>query len=340
MEARGAAYVRRGLLFAGLVVACTAVAGGYLAWKIAAGESAASTTVSPTAPAALTGAHRIVFQNVERENGYAQVSSIPAANPRAERLLSGLVCERVHYSGGRGICLMPRRNVLRFSYDARLLDAQLRESARVSLPGINNRARVSPDGRFAAATGFVSGDSYADQSFSTRTFLLDVERGEKIANLEDFAVYRDGERIRSVDMNFWGVTFGTGGRFYATLQTRGRRYLIRGSVAQQRAEVIHEGVECPSLSPDGSKIAFKKRTGQSSWRLTVLDLSTFVETSLAETRSVDDQAEWLNEEEVLYGLNAAVWSVRADGTGKPRVLIADALSPAVLRPAPARYLGK
>ena len=75
--------------------------------------------------------------------------------------------------------------------------------------------------------------------------------------------------------------------------------------------MIHENVECPSLSPDGTRIAYKKRTGSSStpWHLTVLDLATMRETPLAETRSVDDQVEWLDDDHVLYGVDGAIWAV-------------------------------
>ncbi len=97
--------------------------------------------------------------------------------------------------------------------------------------------------------------------------------------------------------------------------------------------MIHENVECPSLSPDGTRIAFKKRTGSkgSPWRLTVLDLATMRETPLSERRSVDDQAEWLDDGRVLYGVDGDVWMARADGTGQPRRYLAQADSPAAVR---------
>ena len=68
-----------------------------------------------------------------------------------------------------------------------------------------------------------------------------------------------------------------------------------------------------------------------TWRLHVLDLASGRETALAETRSVDDQVEWLDDERIMYGLAGDVWVVAADGGGKPRVFIPDALSPAVVR---------
>ena len=64
----------------------------------------------------------------------------------------------------------------------------------------------------------------------------------------------------------------------------------------------------------------------------MLDLATMRETPLAETRSVDDQAEWLDDDRVLYGLGGEVWVVNADGTGKPARYLTEADSPAVVRP--------
>ena len=138
--------------------------------------------------------------------------------------------------------------------------------------------------------------------------------GRKVANLEDFAVTREGRRITAIDVNFWGVTFARDSdRFYATLATGGKTYLIEGSIEARTARVLHENVECPSLSPDGTRIAYKRRTGSATtpWRLTVLDLATMRETPLAETRSVDDQAEWVDDDTVAYGVDGAV----CDGPG-------------------------
>ena len=88
--------------------------------------------------------------------------------------------------------------------------------------------------------------------------------------------------------------------------------------------MIHENVECPSLSPDGTRIAFKKRTGSKGtpWRLTVLDLATMRETPLSERRSVDDQAEWLDDGRVLYGVDGRCGWRAPTGPGQPRRYIA------------------
>jgi Tol biopolymer transport system component len=152
-----------------------------------------------------------------------------------------------------------------------------------------------------------------------------------LANLEKFDVTRDGKPFKAIDFNFWGVTFTRDERrFYATLSTGGEFYLVEGDIASRQARVIAEGVECPSLSPDEKRIAFKRRQGN-DWRLHVLDLETKREVALAETRSVDDQVEWLDDDRILYGLIQDVWVVRADGSGVPRIYIPNALSPAVVR---------
>ena len=60
------------------------------------------------------------------------------------------------------------------------------------------------------------------------------------------------------------------------------------------------------------------------------------ETSLAETKSVDDHAEWLDNHHVLYALvDGAPWMsvmvVPSDGSGQPQIFAKGATSPAVVR---------
>ena len=245
-----------------------------------------------------------------------------------------LSCDRVYFEAGRGICVA-RGEGFAAGYKARIFGADLRVKREVAIEGIPSRARVSPDGRYGTVTMFVSGHSYAVAgTFSTATTLIDLERGEAIAQLEDFTVLRRGRPVTAVDRNYWGVTFSRDGdTFFATLATGGKTYLIEGSVSRRTARVLYENVECPSLSPDGTRIAYKRRSSSNKapWRLTVLDLATRRETPLAETRSVDDQAEWLDDDTVLYGIDGEVWSVRADGSGRPSRVLTAAASPAVVR---------
>ncbi len=117
--------------------------------------------------------------------------------------------------------------------------------------------------------------------------------------------------------------------------TTDHTYLVHGNLSTRRIETVQRNVECPSLSPDERHIAYKKRRADGDWRFTVLDLETGRETALAETRSIDDQLAWLGSDRVLYGVAGNVWVTRADGGGKPRVLLRRADSPTVVRPAAA-----
>ena len=225
-------------------------------------------------------------------------------------------------------------------FSAKILDGTLTEVGSVRLAGVPSRTRISPDGRYGAVTSFVTGHSYADVGqFSTAATIIDLERGRKVADLErDFAITVDGKRATARDRNFWGVTFSRDGdTFYATMATGGKTYLIKASLRRRTAVSIHVNVECPSLSPDETRIGYKKAVGHDPpiWRFHVLDLATGRETALAETQPLDDQVEWLDDENVLYRSGESTWTVPADGSGAPRRWLAAGDSPAIVRAAPA-----
>jgi hypothetical protein len=201
-----------------------------------------------------------------------------------------------------------------------VLDARLNVTKRIKLAGIPSRARVSPDGRWGGTTAFIVGHSYAAPGeFSTATTLLDLRDEKVVGNLEDLVtVTHDGRRFAPVDRNFWGLTFSRDGdTFYATMASKGRTWLLEGSIKSRTATTIHDNVECPALSPDETRIAYKKAvaTSPTKWRFHVLDLATGRETPLAETRSIDDQLEWLDDGHLLYGDRERTWAVPADGSG-------------------------
>ena len=279
--------------------------------------------------------------------GSTRASAWPASERLDEagggRRATPLRCDRVDFAGERGVCLTTDRFYT--THAIMVFDGAFEPLHRLPLHGVPSRVRLAPDGRLAAVTVFVSGHSYLDEGFSTETSIVDTYSGERlVANLEELRVYRDGAPFRAVDFNFWGVTFAADSdRFYATLGTAGTVYLVEGRVSTRRADVVLEGVECPSLSPDQSRIVFKKRlpfaTGL-GWRLHVMDLRSRAVTPLAEPRSVDDQAEWLDDSTILYALPDAsaptpmvtdVWRIPADGGGAPELLLEGASSPAVLR---------
>lgn len=248
-----------------------------------------------------------------------------------QRVYVGAHCSRTYAAGGRAMCLGEDQ-----AGAGHLMDAALLPTREFSQPGLPSRVRVSADGRWGATTVFVFGHSYATVGFSTQTLLHDLATGATV-DLERFTVTRDGQRLESPDFNFWGVTFAGGDRFYATLGTGDHAYLIEGDIARRSARVLRDGVECPSLSPDGTRIVYKARVagqGPRQWRLHLLDLRTMTDRPLAETRSVDDQAEWLDDRTVLYGLDQEkvlgtdLWALPVDGSA-PSLFLRQAASPAV-----------
>lgn len=303
-------------------------------------SSVAVISTDPDRLVVVLRAPHVFFRNTALGAGYGRLALASLSEPDGTRYVAGLECERVDFGGGVGVCLTANRRFTT-TYTARILDGALATTHEVPLSGIPSRARVSPDGRLAAVTVFVAGHSYASSVFSTKTILIDTQRGSTIADLEQFTVTRAGSTFKSVDFNFWGVTFTRDpNRFFATLSSRGVFYLIEGDANARRAQAIKEGVECPSLSPDERRIAFKKRTtsgGRLIWQLAVLDLATRAERILSsETRSIDDQVEWLDNERILYATQddqfgpgaTSIWSLNVDDGSVLRWL-PNAYSPSV-----------
>ncbi|MFF1375313.1 hypothetical protein [Streptomyces sp. NPDC058308] len=281
------------------------------------------------------------------EGGSGRVARLPltAAASRepsrtAARTAGGPSCERFYAAADTGLCLQRRAGIPPKSY-AVVLDGRLREKRRIALTGIPNRARVSASGRMLSWTMFATGDSYAGSSFSTRTSILDTRTGYLIKNMEEIPLTIDGRRHHSPDVNYWGVTFAKDdNRFYATVSTKGKTYLVRGDMKKWAATALRSNVECPSLSPDNTRIAFKKRVRKGTrdpWRLYVLDLRTMREHPVAEQHSVDDQAAWLDDDTLAYALPGKsgrrqnIWSTPANGSARPTLRIRGASSPTAVR---------
>lgn len=298
------------------------VAAGYTALSGATPDDAARSVPAGAGP------RLMVLSN-------GKLSTVPKTDPAGSREVTEQRCDRVYSAAGTISCLRPV-GALKAS-ELAVLDRDLKELRTVPLTGFPNRTRVSASGRMVAWTLFVDGHSYAANGFSTSTGILDTKTGALVTSLEEFAV--EGMPQRPVDTNYWGVTFtADDNRFYATMSTGGHRYLLEGDFAARKIRPLTDldDVECPSLSPDGTRIAYKKAVGgdpQKGWRVSVLDLATRAITELAETRSVDDQPAWVDDRTVAYGIQRDdglndVWAVPADGSGAPAILVPEASSPA------------
>ncbi|WP_370949775.1 TolB family protein [Amycolatopsis sp. cg5] len=317
------------LIAAGGVIVLIAAAVAYI---VGSRDHGAAATGTPGAVTLTPGPRLLFISTADADRGH--LATIDGAGVRA---VSPLTCNRVYAAAGTGLCLRPEAGLT--TYQLVVLDTQLNAKREIPLVGLPNRARVSASGQRAAWTVFVTGDSYNGGRFSTRVGTLDLRTGDLEGTLEDFAVTVDGKPYQAADLNFWGVTFARDdNRFYATMSTGSHRYLVEGDSTARTVRTLRDNVECPSLSPDNRRVAYKSAVDgdpAKGWRLSVLDLETGTVTALAETHSVDDQAAWLDDRTIAYPLSrdgghSDVWAVPANGSGTPRLLIPDAESPSAL----------
>lgn len=290
----------------------------------------------------VSGQARVIFRSTAIGNDYGRVAVVPLADPDGPRAFTPARCDRVYSRDGEAVCLYAKPGFVT-TYRAEVLDENWTVRRDLPLAGVPSRTRLSPDGDRVATTTFVAGHAYTSPGeFSTETLVSPVDGGDSLNLEDDFELLVDGKQNSSQDRNMWGVTFtGDGDHFYATAASGDKTWLVRGSVKTRELVTLREDAECPSLSPDGTRVAFKTRNGQAQgqWMIAVHDLATGRSTLLAEKRSVDDQIEWLDDEHVLYGLPRSgngpsasdVWTVPADGSGSPGLFIPDAWSPAVVR---------
>jgi hypothetical protein len=281
-----------------------------------------------------------VFRNTAGGDSYGMVASVPLSEPGAERAMTSLPCDRVYATHENLMCLHTDPGTVT-SFGATLYDASGTKLKSWPLPGVPSRTRISADSSLVAQTSFVTGSAYGSVPFSTQTTVSAVN-GVDYGNLENFTLLVDGQKVTASDRNFWGVTFSSDDNtFFATAASGGHTWLVRGNLRGRTLVAIHDGAECPSLSPDGTKIAYKKNVSTTStprWTLAVLDFASGRETLLPIEQNVDDQAEWLNDSTLLYGLadpsvtgDSNVYSIPIDGSAGPSLFLRHAWSPSVVR---------
>ncbi|MFK0005889.1 TolB family protein [Paenarthrobacter sp. NPDC090520] len=300
----------------------------------------AAPSVGVTAGQTLPSVPFVLFRNTAAGQGYGNAATVPLSAPGGTRAVSEQACDRVYGTSSEVVCLKANRGLVT-AFEADVLNRDWQQQRSWPLTGIPSRTRISPDGSLIATTVFVTGHSYATAGFSTATEI--TQDSGSLGNLEDFALMVNGERLLATDRNLWGVTFvpGQSDTFYATAASSGRIWLVKGSLSARTLTAVHDNVECPSISPDGTRIAYKKNDAgplTAHWRVAILDLASGKETVLSEKRSVDDQIEWLDNNTVLYGLadettegDSNIWQLGTDPAAQPGLFIAHAWSPSVVR---------
>jgi hypothetical protein len=325
----------------GILLLAGAAGYGIMAWADHRDRASAPSEAQSVATDVRPAGPRVVFRNTAGGEGYGLVASVPLSDPSAVRTVTALACDRVYATAAVQSCLHTDRGVVT-TFNATLTDASGRELDSWPLAGVPSRTRVSPDSDLVAVTSFVTGESYATVGFATMTTISATDGSMDSGNLEDFALIVDGVQVTAADRNIWGVTFGDDDNvFFATAASAGQTWLVRGDLEARTLTAVRDAAECPSLSPDGTRIAYKKdvSTGDAPlWSIAVLDVATGTETILPEKRNVDDQVDWLDDDTLLYGLVRAdeagdsdVWAVSADGTAQPELFIAHAWSPSIVR---------
>jgi hypothetical protein len=331
------------LLLLAVVVATLGAAGAqtFTAFQQSNASQQAAPEVQVSSADALPAGQFVIFRNTASGQGFGQAATASLSEPTGRRTLLGRACDRVYAARNLVSCL-ETRNGIPTTFEAATYDASLQQQGTWALGGIPNRTRVSPDGSLVATTVFVSGHSYASSSFSTQTIISPAD-GSVQTNLEDYALIDNGARIKASDRNIWGVTFSPGkpNDFYATASSQGNIWLVHGDIAARTLTITASGVECPSISPDGQRIAFKKSTSGTlagARQPAVLDLATGNVTVLGEQRDLDDQIEWLDNGTILYGMprdgsgpDSDVWSLSLEPGATPQLFIEHAWSPAVVR---------
>lgn len=319
---------RRVGLFVGICAIAILIVVVYVLVAVLGGEDDDTPSVAATPVVKIVAGDTLALDR-DRQHPKAW-GRVVIINKAGRRQLGKLTCERVAFAAGHGICLAQSRKIPTPGYEARFFDANQNVTGKASLSGTPSRARVSPDGRFAASTTFVAGDGYTNPGqFSTRTRIYDVASGKDFGDLEDYTVLKDNKKFSAQDFNFWGVTFtGEGAQFYATLGTGNHHYLIKGDAQTRRLTVVRDGIECPSLSPDGTRIGYKARVGDPfQWRFHVLDLKTGKDVELTHEGSIDDQIAWLDNDTLAYGVGEEAMEVPADGSAPPKLLLRSAVNP-------------
>jgi hypothetical protein len=226
---------------------------------------------------------------------------------------SSIRCARLHAAAsGEVLCLS--NNVMtkgRFEFSApyaatysRDLNTQTNRFNEGSNARIN-RARISSDGKQQAWTYFIRGHNYMDAGSAQFSTLTQIHSppSSTLQDVEKWPLTHKGAVVKAIDLNYWGVSFHPKNpqQFLVTAFFKGKAHLALGDLRSKTMRTIYEGVECPSYSPNGDTIAFKKRLSSTRWAPAILHLSTLKATVFNHIKeSVDDQIDWLDAHTLLY----------------------------------------
>ncbi len=189
------------VVFGLLALVLVVIGGAYVGARMRQSQQSAAlpTPTGVSLDAILAQPHLVFLDAPDYSHRHLAVASLDRPD---ERYVTQSVCDRVYATSGGGMCLGVDGTVA-YLYNARAVDPRLQPGTTFDVPVVPSRVRVSPRGHYAAATVFVSGDSYG-APFSTRTFLFDLQSNQLLGNLEDFTVTNQGAPFQSVDLQLLG----------------------------------------------------------------------------------------------------------------------------------------
>ncbi|MFT4595932.1 MAG: hypothetical protein ACI9TF_000169 [Paracrocinitomix sp.] len=261
------------------------------------------------------------------------------------RTLLDRTCMRVHIATDHGVCLAENEGVVAsFTttfFRAENLNADIKSYAS-ALP---SRARISPGGTFSAVTAFVSGSSYADIGAETTTIVTidEIDSNQLLRGANQFTIASNEARFNNQNPQYWGVTFAADeDEVYITGFFGDMPEVMHGTLNNMTIEPTGWVGSCPSLSPDGETLVFKEMTADNNFELVAVNLETNTKHKLGETRPVDDQVEWLDNDTILYALHPEggdtavqpefdIWMLDIAEGSEPELFLPNANSPAVAR---------
>jgi hypothetical protein len=308
-----------------VAIVLVVLGGGVYVAVTAASQPAATTNAAPPV------AGDLMF--VDLDGGQDRVTTVKTADLAGARTVSSLRCQRYYRAANTSVCL--RLAGPGPTYEAAVMTGDNAVVKTIALPGIPSRARVSASGNIVSWTSFVTGDSYTvPGGFSTRTGFFDLRTGELTESIEHFQATINHKVTTAADINYWGLTVADDDNtFYATFASAGATWLVKGDLKAKTLQSVRPNAECPSLSPDGKRVAYKKRpTPLDPWDLVVLDLQTNQEKRLPGTTGIDDQAAWVDNTTLAFGTaknegKTAIYFVPADGSAPAKSEILNAASP-------------
>lgn len=284
----------------------------------------------------------------------AFISRIPGADYKrlavldtnGDRRLLAQACDRFHIAADLLLCLSQQQSGL---YEAEIVDMSAPDTPTLysEIAALPSRARISDDQQWASWTVFVSGSGYQDVTgFSTIVRMYDIEAGNSAIDISLFSIVAESIEYQYPEPDFWGVSFGDDGDFFVTARFDGFIEVMRGSAQDSTMSPTGMRGSCPSLSPDRSTVIYKRQVieyGEADrFQLVAHDLLTGEEWELGESRSVDDQVEWLDNDTIVYALHAPdqeetnlpqpefdIWELDIAPGSEPRLVIPLADSPSV-----------